>query len=207
MNEFKDYFSSYQFQLLRAAARFRDNTGICTREPKPKDFAELVSVLMSKGYWADEFAYLDNPNLNPFEFNSVAKSFLSQLNWRPCSDEVEFRFLTASYAKIGGTNDVAAYYAIIQWMEDVGRELHNNFTTKFVADGIGAERIYGCFYSYSPVTNSDLIESIINPQTHDWIREGEARPVIVFREWIAANPDDLEIYKPIDLRLLEEMRA
>ena len=83
-------------------------------------------------------------------------------------------------------------------MEDVGYNLCDPFSDKFVAEKIGAERIYGAYYSYSKVTGLDLIPSVKDPAQHDWAKEGIARPKTVFAEWLARYPHDLERYRPIN---------
>ena len=132
----------------------------------------------------------------------IVKRFLARLNWQPLDDEGEFRFLTALYAKYGQNDDISAYHAIRHWMDDVGRELNDEFHVAYVADRIDANLIYASYYSYSNVTGGDLIPSIKNPANHDWKAEREMRPKHVFADWLANNPMDYEKYMPLDTRLL-----
>ncbi len=162
---------------------------------------------MNIGIYADEFAYLANPELNYFEMLAKLGGFLASLSWKPLSEEQEFRFLTAAYAELGARGDHVAYYAITRWMEDVGREMDESFCVQFVADGIEAEQLYGCYYSYSAVTGGDLIPSVEDPQTHDWRMEGDYRPKKVFAKWLAVHPEDKKLNRPFDEDLLSDLFA
>ena len=198
-----DLFETPRFRLLRLAARFRPTPELSRRSATSAEIASVVNGLMNEGLYADEFAYLDDPRLNYFEMLSITEKFLTNLGWKPLSDEAEFRFLTALYAEIGKTDDVSGYYAICRWIEDVGRELDESFSVKCVADGIEAERIYGCYYSYSNVTGSDLIPSVEDPRCHDWSAENEALPKMVFADWLVCNSTDFDHRRPYSEELLE----
>lgn len=202
-----DVFEQTGFKLLHVAARFRPEPETTRRSVTPTEVATLVGQLMDDGIYAEEFASLDDPSLNYFEMFPILARFLQRLNWRPFDDRQEFMFLTAYYATMGSRDDVAAYYAMVRWMDDVGTELSDTFTTNFKADGIGAEKIYGCYYSYSNVTHDDLIPSAGDPHHHDWIAEGRSRPKLIFADWLAAHPNALEQYSPIDLNLLDALHA
>lgn len=200
-------FKEPHFRLQRMAARFRPTPETNLRNVSSAEVASVIEGLMSIGFYADEFAYLASPDLNYFEMLPKLEEFLTSLSWKPLSEEQEFRFLTAVYAEIGSRDDLSAYHAIIRWMEDVGREMDENFHNQFVADGIGAERLYGCYYSHSPVLGGDLIPSVEDPNTHDWSMEGEARPKRVFAEWLAAHPNDKIKNQPIDENLINNRSA
>ena len=202
-----DVFEQTDFKLLHVAARFRPEPETTNRSVTAAEVVTLVGQLMDDGIYADEFASLDDPSLSYFEMLPILARFLQRLNWRPFDDRQEFMFLTAYCATMGRQDDVSAYYAMLRWMDDVGRGLQNNFTTNFVADGIGAENIYGCYYSYSNVTQDDLIQSVRNPHHHDWIAEGASRPKLIFADWLDAHPNALDEYSPIDLNLLDALKA
>ncbi|UWQ10133.1 hypothetical protein K3X41_09310 [Aliiroseovarius crassostreae] len=200
-------FDEPRFRLLRLAARFRPTPESNLRSVSSSEVASVIDGLMSIGLYADEFAYLESPELNYFEMLRILEGFLASLRWKPLSEEQEFRFLTAVYAEVGARDDHAAYHAIIRWMEDVGREMDESFCVQFVADGIEAEQLYGCYYSYSALTGGDLIPSVEDPQTHDWSMEGGARPKKVFAEWLAAHPNDKKQNRPFDEDLLDDLYA
>ncbi|SFR39140.1 hypothetical protein [Litoreibacter janthinus] len=200
-------FDEPHFRLLRLAARFRPTSETNLRNVNSAEVASVIEGLMSNGFYADEFAYLESPDLNYFEMLPKLEDFLTSLSWKPLSEEQEFRFLTAVYAEIGSRDDLSAYHAITRWMEDVGREMDESFHNQFVADGIEAERLYGCYYSHSPVLGGDLIPSVENPNAHDWGMEGEARPKRVFAEWLAAHPNDKMVNQPFDENLLSKLSA
>lgn len=160
-------FESTTFRLLHFAAHFRSKQDAKEGRGSGRDVVALVEQLMSDGFYADEFAYLDDPNLHYFEMLPVIEKFLNRLDWQPLKDESEFRFMTALYSTIGEKNDLAAYHAIRRWMGEVGKELNPRFSGKFVADGTGAERIYACYYAFSMVNEADLIPSVENPARHN----------------------------------------
>ena len=193
------------FRLLRLAARFRPTPETNLRNVNSAEVASVIEGLMSIGLYADEFAYLESPELNYFEMLPKLEGFLASLSWKPLSEEQEFRFLTAIYAEVGARDDHSAYHAIKLWMEDVGREMDESFHVKFVADGIEAQGLYGCYYSHSAVLGGDLIPSVEDPNTHDWSMEGDARPRKVFAEWLAAHPDDKRQNRPFDEGLLNDL--
>jgi len=195
-------FDEPHFRLQRLAARFRPMPEANIRNVGSTEVASVIDGLMSIGIYADEFSYLENPELNYFEMLSKLDDFLTSLGWKPPSEEQEFRFLTAVYAEVGARDDLSAYHAITRWMEDVGREMDEKFHVQYVADGIEAERLYGCYYSHSPVLGGDLIPCIEDPNTHDWSMEGDARPKTVFAEWLAAHPKDKSQNSPFDEDLL-----
>ena len=85
--------------------------------------------------------------------------------------------------------------------------MDESFHNQFVADGIEAERLYGCYYSHSPVLGGELIPSVEDPNTHDWSMEGDARPNRVFAEWLAAHPDDQRQNRPFNENLLNGLSA
>lgn len=200
-------FNEPNFRLLRLAARFRPTPEANLRKVNSAEVASVIESLMSIGLYADEFAYLESRELNYFEMLSKLEDFLTSLGWKPPSEEQEFRFLTAVYAEVGAKDDHSAYHAISRWMEDVGREMDESFHIQFVADGIEAERLYGCYYSHSPVLGGDLIPSVVDPNTHDWSMEGDARPKKVFSEWLAAHPNDKSENRPFDEDLLNDLSA
>lgn len=187
------------------AARFRPEPESKGRGVGADEVVSIVNQLMCEGFYAEEFAYLEEPNLNRFEMLPIVANFLSRLEWRPSDDVKEFRFMTALYAEHGQKDDIAAYHCIRRWMDDVGHELNDRFSDQYVADGIDASNLYACYYSYSHVTGDDLIESVTDPQKHDWAREGVARPKDNFAEWSERNPEDLTIYRPIDIQLLKTL--
>lgn len=195
------------FRLLRLAARFRPTTESNVRKVNSTEVASVIDGLMGIGLYADEFVYLENPELNYFEMLKTLECFLATLNWKPLSEEQEFSFLTAVYAEMGARDDHTANHAINRWMEDVGREMNESFSVQFVADGIEAEKLYGCYYSHSSVTGGDLIPSVENPQTHNWKAEGDARPMKVFAGWLAAHPNDKKQNRPFDEELLNTLSA
>ncbi len=200
-------FDESEFKLLRLAARFTEVPDTKRRSVRTDEVVSVVGQLMSEGVYSEEFAYLDDPKINYFEMLPIMKSFLLKLNWRPLSDEEEFRFMTALYSKIGQKDDVSAYHAICRWMDEVGQELDDEYHIHFVADGIGASDLYGCYYSYSNVTGGDLIPSVKDPAKHQWSTEGDARPMKVFSNWLAQYPEDFRNYQPIEPSLLERLRA
>lgn len=200
-------FDQSHFRLLRLAARFRPTPETNLRNVSSAEVASVINGLMNIGFYTDEFAFLENPDLNYFEMLQKLEVFLTSLGWKPLSEEQEFRFLTAAYAEIGLRGDLLAYHAIIRWMEDVGREMNESFHNQFVADGIEAECLYGCYYAHSPVLGGDLIPSVEDPNTHDWGMEGEARPMSVFANWLAAHPDDKMENRPFNKNLLNNLSA
>ncbi|SDR02596.1 hypothetical protein [Pseudovibrio sp. Tun.PSC04-5.I4] len=200
-----EVFDDVNFRLLRLAARIKTKPRKSHKNPCSREVVSIIGQLMNKGIYVEEFAYLEDPNANYFELQPWLEKFLRRLNWRCLSDEEESRFLTALYATIGKTSDLHAYYAIIRWMEEVGDELDDKLNQKFVADGIGAERIYGCYYSYSEITDGDLIPSVKDPIAHNWVLEGEFRPILVFAEWLANHPNDFERCRPFNEELLSNL--
>ncbi|MEY1555528.1 hypothetical protein AB3Y40_07810 [Yoonia sp. R2331] len=196
-----------RFRLSRLAARFRPTPESNIRNVNSTEVASIIAGLMGIGLYADEFAYLEDPELNYFEMLKILESFLAGLSWKPLGEEQEFRFLTAVYAELGVRDDNSAYDAITRWMKDVGREMDERFHDQFVADGIEAEKLYGCYYSHSSVLGGDVIPSVDDPKTHDWSMEGNARPMKVFAEWLAAHPNDKREYRPFDEDLLTELFA
>ena len=200
-----ELFNSGSFRILRLAARFRPMAEPNQRTAGSAEIASVIGQLMNEGFYSEEFAHLDNPGLSPFQTTPVMEKFLRHLGWHPLSDEEEFRFLTALYASIGIKDDITAYHAICRWMEDVGRELNKKYTVVYLGDVIGAERIYGCYYSYSNVTGTDLIPSVKDPLAHDWDSEGFARPKTVFAEWLASHPNDLTHFRPFNEEILKSL--
>ena len=200
-------FEEPRFRLLRLAARFRSTPETNVRNVTSSEVASVIDGLMSIGLWADEFVHLGNPDLNHLELLSRLEGFLTPLGWKPLSEELEFRFLTAAYAELGVKSDYLAYHAMVRWMEDVGHEMGESFHVRFVADGIEAGRLYGCYYSCSSVTGGDLIPSVEDPDTHDWKMEGDARPRKVLAEWLAAHPNDKRENRPLDEDLLDDLSA
>ena len=198
-------FTDPRFRLLRLAARFRPTPETNVRNVSSSEVASVIGGLMSIGVYADEFATLENPDLNHVEMLSKLGGFLRSLNWKPLSEEQEFRFLTAAYAELGAKDDAMAYHAMIHWMKDVGHEMDDSFHVRSVADGIEAERLYGCYYSYSAAAGGDLIPSVEDPKTHDWSLEGDARPRTVFADWLAAHPNDKRENRPFDEDVLNNL--
>ncbi len=196
-----------RFRLSRLAARFRPTPESNIRNVNSTEVASIIAGLMGIGLYADEFAYLEDPELNYFEMLKILESFLAGLSWKPLGEEQDFRFLTAVYAELGVRDDNSAYDAITRWMKDVGREMDERFHDQFVADGIEAEKLYGCYYSHSSVLGGDVIPSVDDPKTHDWSMEGNARPMKVFAEWLAAHPNDKRENRPFDEDLLTELFA
>lgn len=195
-------FDEPQFRLLRLAARFRPTPESNIRNVDSSEVASVVDDLMSAGFYADEFAYLDNPGLNYFEMLSKFEDFLVSLNWKPLSHEQEFRFLTAAYAEVGAKDDPSAYYALTRWMDDVGWEMDSSFHVRFVADRIEASELYACNYTHSFEPDGDLIPSVEELNKHDWSLEGDWRPKKVFAEWLAKHPNDKKENRPFDEGLL-----
>jgi hypothetical protein len=202
-----DQFDSLEFRLLRLSARFRPEPGTALFGPDTPEILAVVDQLMSEGYWSDEFLDLSDPEYRLPERQRPLGGFLSKLNWRPLDEEGRFRFLTALYARIGQTDDVLAYYAIIRWMDDVGGELHEHFSDKFVADRIGAHHLYACYYSFSKQTGGDLIPGVDDPRTHNWHAEGIARPRRNFADWLVWNPKDFRRFLPIEIGLLKRLKV
>lgn len=200
-------FEEPRFRLLRLAARFRPTPETNLRNVSSAEVASVIEGLMSIGLYADQFSYLENPQLNYFEMLPKLEEFLVSLSWKPLSEEQEFRFLTAAYAELGARDDIAAYHAITRWMEDVGQQMNESFSDQFIADGIEAERLFSCYYSYSSMTGGDLIPSVEDPKAHNWSMEGDARPKKVFAEWLAAHPNDKRQNRPFDEGLLSNLSA
>lgn len=172
------------------------------------EITDLMTQLMMENYFSDEMLFLENVHENPFEFHKYTAQFLCKLGWKELNDEAEFRFLTALYAKIGCSDDVSAYLSIKRWMQDVGINLHGpDFSKEFVADGIDAIELYECYYSYSNVTGYDLIPSVDDPETHNWKKEGRARPMLQFQEWLLRNPKAYDDNLPLNLSLLTNLKA
>ncbi|MEP1962211.1 hypothetical protein [Tateyamaria sp.] len=200
-------FNEPNFRLLRLAARFRPTPESNLRNDSSAEVASVIESLMSIGLYADEFAYLEDPELNYFEMLPKLEDFLTSLGWKPLSNEQEFRFLTAVYAEVGSRDDHSAYHAISRWMEDVGLQMDGSFDIQFVADGIEAEHLYSCYYSHPPVLGGDLIPSVEDLNTYDWSKEGDARPKKVFSDWLAAHPNDKSENRPFDENLLNDLSA
>lgn len=186
--------------LQRFAARFG------TRKSTGHDLSVVTSGLMQEGYFFDEFVYLDDDNINFEEKSPHIECFLSKLGWSALNEQHEFLFLTGLYAQIGKQNDIKAYYAICEWMHDVGEWLDNRYSKKFVGDLIGANKIYGSFYSPCKYTGYDLIPSVIDPRQTDWDQLGDYRPAIVFAKWLEDNPDHKK-HQPIELSLLPNFKV
>ncbi|KZL15710.1 hypothetical protein [Pseudovibrio sp. Ad37] len=200
-----EVFDDVNFRLLRLAARIKTEPTKRHKNPRSHEVVSIIDQLMNQGIYVEEFTHLEDPDVSYYELQPWLEKFLLRLNWRVLSDEEEFRFLTALYATIGKTSDLHAYYAIIRWMEEVGDELDHKLNQKFVADSIGAERIYGCYYSYSEITDGDLIPSVKDPTAHNWVLEGEFRPILVFEEWLANHPNDFECCRPFNEELLSNL--
>ncbi len=197
-----DVFGSAEFRLLRFSARYPPKFAGSRWEISTHEVTSLVEQMMVEGYFAEEFVSLLEPDLRIEEMMPFLDKFLKKLEWRILSEEQKFRFLTGLYASIGKKDDVSAYYSICNWMDDVGGELSEDFSDQYVADKIGAERIYGSFYSSCPNSGQDFIATVNDPTKANWDILGDFRPRVVFRQWLENNPHDFEKFRPIDPGLL-----
>ena len=132
-----DLFEDTDFRLLHLAARFRPKPETTGRNATTAQVAVVANALLADGFYADELVSLDDPTINFFEMLPILSRFLGKLCWTPFTDRQEFLFLTAYYAKVGSSDDVAAYHAMQRWMKDVGRNLHEEFSVNAVANTIG----------------------------------------------------------------------
>ena len=197
-----DIFSSSKIRLLRFSARYGPKSAGSRREISAHEVTSLVDQMMVEVYFAEEFVSLLEPDLRTEEMMPFLDKFLKKLEWRVLSDKQAFRFLTGLYASIGKKDDVSAYYSICHWMDDVGAELSGNFSDKYVGDDIGAEQIYGSYYSPCPNSGQDFIPSVIDPTKANWDSLGDFRPRAVFVQWLENNPHDIEKFRPINPELL-----
>jgi hypothetical protein len=197
----KAILTSIEDRLQRFAARYQ------SQKSTVSDLDQLVSALMNQNYYFEEFTCLDDDELNFEEKAPFIRSFLDRLEWSPLSEKSEFIFMTGLYATVGSRDNTLGYYAICEWMNDVGEWLDNLVSTHYFGDAIGADKIYGGFYSACKYTGYDLIPGVSDPKLVNWEDQlGDFCPVAVFEEWLKLYPD-WQKHEPVNIGKLNEYRV
>ena len=103
-----DFFTDTPFRLNRLAARFSPDLDPWVWRVSRDEITALVDQMTCDGYYAAEFAYLEDPDLGLPEMGVLVEKLLKRLDWTPLPEESRLRFLTALYASLAVQDDIAA---------------------------------------------------------------------------------------------------